>query len=404
MKIAALLVPLLLLFREQSSPKPRTAEDIRAEITVQNWDEGGDRSRWVYLHASEVFPAAVLHRSDPTRSLPVNLRPEIRNFVLDPRTNTTLAAWLPGSPLDGFIILHRGSIVFEQYPHMQASDFHLIFSITKAFVGTVLGILEDGKRIELDKPVEAYLPEFSATAWAGTTVRDLAEMRSGMEGVEDSAAAYLDPQHKQFQMEASLGWRAPTAEMPGSVKAEDTYGMLKTFRRVRKPGEQQAYTSANTLMLADMIEHVTGKRLGEVIDAEIWNKMGAENDALLLVNAKGIPIAHGGMVTTLRDLARFGLLVSQSTNSVLPPRFLNRLLEQPRPAPSEHNQQQATHHSSYQWDAVTPDGEILKGGFGDQLLYIDTRRDVVIAYFGTNSRPDSIPTRLPLRRLVAQYF
>jgi hypothetical protein len=46
----------------------------------------------------------------------------------------------------------------------------------------------------------------------------------------------------QFQMEASLGWRAPTAEMPASVKAGDADGILKPFRWVRKPGEQQAYT------------------------------------------------------------------------------------------------------------------------------------------------------------------
>jgi CubicO group peptidase (beta-lactamase class C family) len=85
---------------------------------------------------------------------------------------------------------------------------------------------------------------------------------------------------------------------------------------------------------------VTGKRLGEVIDAEIWNRMGAENDALLLLNAKRIPIAHGGMVTTLRDLARFGLLLSQPNDSVLACRFLIVSFEQAGSASSEHNQQQ----------------------------------------------------------------
>lgn len=193
-------------------------------------------------------------------------------------------------------------------------------------------------------------------------------------------------------METSLGWRAPTPEMPASVKEADTYGMLKTYRRLRNPGEQQAYTSANTLLLADVIEHVTGARLSDAIDAEIWSKMGAEHDALLLVNVKGVPIAHAGMITTLRDLARFGLLFTPSGNGILPAGFLNRLLPQ------------ATHHSSYQWDAVTTAGEIIKGGFGDQLLYVNTKKDVVIAYFGTNARPDSMPSRLPLRRLVAQYF
>lgn len=206
MKIAALLISLLVLLQGQSSPTARRPYDVRREITVQNWDEGGDRSRWVYLHASEVFPAAILHRGGAVRALPLNLRPEIGDFVLDLQSKTTLAAWLPASPLDGFIIVHKGAIVFEQYPHMQMSDSHLMFSVTKAFVGTVLGILEDARRIGLSKPVQAYLPEFAATAWAGTSIRDLADMQSGMEGVEDSAAAYI-----LIRNTSSFKWKLPWA-------------------------------------------------------------------------------------------------------------------------------------------------------------------------------------------------
>src|SRR5581483_8837961 len=121
----------------------------------------------------------------------------------------------------------------------------------------------DSGKVDLNRPVEAYLPEFAGIDWAGTTVRDLAEMASGMEGAEDSAAAYLDPKHKQFQIEASLGWRLATSEMPPAVANGDTYGLLRTFRRVRKAGEQFVYTSGNTILLADLIERITGRRLAD---------------------------------------------------------------------------------------------------------------------------------------------
>ena len=49
-------------------------------------------------------------------------------------------------------------------------------------------------------------------------------------------------------------------------------------------------------------------------------------------------------------------------------------------------------------------GELVKGGFADQLLFIDTARDVVIVYVGTNNSMDAMPTQLPLRALVAEYF
>jgi CubicO group peptidase (beta-lactamase class C family) len=402
MKYVVLLLVMLPILPGQTDDTARALYKARAGVTRSNWDEGGNRSRWVYLHASEVFPAAILHRAAPQRTLPVHLRPEIGNFELDPSRHNTLSAWLPSSPIDGFIVVHKGAIVYEQYPHMQQSDLHLIMSVTKAFVGTVLGLIENSGKVDFEKPVEAYLPEFAGTAWAGTSVRDVAEMASGMEGAEDSAAAYLDPKHKQFQMEASLGWRIPTPEMPAAVANGDTYGLLRTFRRVRKAGEQFAYTSANTILLADLIERITGRRLADVIAGDIWSRIGAEHDALLLVNDKGIPVAHAGLIMTLRDLARFGLLSTPSSDGVLPRTFLDRLLHGGRPAllgPKNNGD-----HASYQWDVITPAGEMVKGGFGDQLLYIDTNKDVVLAYFGTNLRVDSMPARLPLRKMVAQYF
>src|SRR5262249_25126909 len=153
----------------------------------------------------------------------------------------TLRDFIGHSDVDGFIILHKGVIVYEEYPHMRDTDRHLAFSVTKAFVGTALGILESEGRIDLDKPVEEYLPEFTGTAWAGTRVRDVADMASGMEGVEDSPDAYTDPAHKQFQLEASLGWQPLRASLPSSARSGDTYEFLKTFKRVRNPGEVQAY-------------------------------------------------------------------------------------------------------------------------------------------------------------------
>lgn len=393
---------MLPMMHGQTNSSAHTRYNVRTGITRANWDEGGDRSRWVYLHPSEIFPAAMLHRAAPERVLPVRLRPEIGAFELDASHHVSLSAWLPSSPLDGFIVVHKGVILYEQYPHMQPSDLHLIFSVTKAFVGTVLALLEDAKAVDISKPVETYLPELAGTAWAGTSVRDVADMASGMEGAEDSAAAYLDPKHRQFQIEASLGWRVATPDMPAAAANGDAYGLLRLFRRVRNPGEQHVYTSANTILLADLIERTTDHRLADVMDSEIWSKMGAEHDALLLVNDHGIPIAHAGLVMTLRDLARFGLLFTPLGRGVLPRTFVSRLLHEGRPAllgPKNNGD-----HASYQWDRITAAGEMEKGGFGDQLLFIDTNRDVVIAYFGTNARVDSMPTRLPLRRMVAQYF
>lgn len=308
------LVTIACAAQQQSQPVLDHERGLRARATPETWDDGGELSHWVYLHTSEVFPASVVRRSGAVRELPVHLRPEIGDFVIDENEGrpVTLRDFIARDDVDGFIILHKGVIVYEDYPRMLAGDRHLSFSVTKAFVGTALGILENEGRIDLAKPVEQYLPEFAGTAWAGTHVRDIADMASGMEGLEDSPAAYTDPAQKQFQLEAALGWQPLPSSLPASARSGDVYEFLKTFKRIGKPGEAQAYNSSNTEVLADLIERVTDKPLARVISDLIWTKIGAENDAYLLVNSKGYPLAHGGMVLTLRDLAHFGLFFTPS--------------------------------------------------------------------------------------------
>lgn len=393
---------------------PQSAAELdrvmRAQVNRQSWDDGGEVSHWAYLHTSEVFPVAAVGRAGPVRELPVHLRPEIGDFPLPQRDGRkqTLQEYIAHSDMDGFLILHQGAIVYEQYPHMQAADRHLSFSVTKAFIGTALGILESEGRIDVGKPVEKYLPDFAGTQWAGTRVRDIADMASGMEGVEDTPDAYSNPQHKQFQMEASLGWQPISEGLPPAARDGDTYELLKGFRRIRPAGQVQAYTSANTEVLADLLERVTGLRLAELISRMMWSKIGAENDALLVVNDKGYPVAHAGMVMTLRDLARFGLWFTPSgaddPGGGVPPAFLQKLLKAREPALQSGRHPAWFSHSGYQWDAVTKNGQIAKGGFANQLLFVDTRKDVVIAYFGTNTNNQEFPTPLPLVALIDKYF
>ena len=383
---------------------------LRAKVTLENWDNGGAISTFVYQNATEVFPSAPVRRAGAVRELPVQLRPEIGNFVVDKdgSKDVTLRQFIAQQGVDGFIIVHRGKVVYEEYPHMSASDQHMAFSVTKAFVGTTLGILEVQGKINLDKPIVQYLPSLANSGWAGTSVRDIADMTSGMEGVEDSLEAYTNPSNKHYQMEASLGWQPLTPAMPESVRSYETYDFLASFKRLRKPGEAQLYTSANTEVLAELLEHVTGTPLPQLVSELLWSKTGAGNDAYFLLNPKGYPIAHGGIGMTLRDLARFGLLFTptgqSANNPAVPPVFLKALLEKPQRQLETGKQPSWFSHSSYQWDGVSKFGQIFKGGFAGQLLFIDCKRDVVIAYFGTNADENWHPEPLPLVRLIETYF
>jgi CubicO group peptidase (beta-lactamase class C family) len=400
-------------FAQGTGPTVERARELRQQVNRESWDNGGELSRFVYLHSSEVFPATIVKRSGPIFMLGMNLRPEIADFVVGDAKNPgkTLGELLADSELDALIIVHRGCIVFEAYPRMRPDDRHLLFSVTKVFVGTLVGILEARGQVEIDKPIEQYLPELAPTNWAGVTVRDLLDMAGGMEGTDEDADAYTNPASRIFQTEASVGWQPLTANLPALVLAGDTRGFIASLGKVREPGVKREYSSIDTYVLAWMIERVTGKRLADVLSDEIWGHIGADSDAQILVSERGVANAHAGLTMTLRDLARFGMAFTRGgmgktghAKSFVPASHIDKLLHDGRPELLAPGHDPRVHHASYQWDKVGTHDELEKGGFGNQYLFIDRNRDLVIAYFGTNATVDAPGLRLALLELATRYF
>ena len=61
-------------------------------------------------------------------------------------------------------------------------------------------------------------------------------------------------------------------------------------------------------MLGWVLTRVAGAPFPELFSREVWSRIGAEQDAPIMLDASGFPVVEGGICTTLRDLARFGLL------------------------------------------------------------------------------------------------
>jgi CubicO group peptidase (beta-lactamase class C family) len=291
--------------------------------------------------------------------------------------------------------------VFESYPRMRADDRHLSFSVTKAFVGTLAAILEQEGALDGRAATSKYLPELRGTFWESIAVRDVADMASGVDGFED-AQAYTDPKHKIFHMEAALGWQPRLPAMPASVRQGDAYGYLRTMGKHRAAGTRYQYSSVDSLMLAQVLERASGRRLPDLLSERVWSRIGAEADGLFLVNERGVAIAHAGLAMTLRDLARFGLAFMPG--GAIPAKARERMLKEGRPEllPKEHPAWYT--HASYQWDQVHARGLLAKGGFGNQGLYIDIPREVVVVMFGTNATLDAKAVPMPVLKLVPALF
>ncbi len=367
------------------------AAAFRNAWTMDNWDNGGPLMRYVFLNMPEFWNHSIISRAGNIRRLPVNPRPDVARFVTTTDAGRKpLDDYVRDSTVNGAIVLHQGQIVYEAYPRMRAEDKHLYMSVSKIHAATAIAILEDRELIDVSKSVGMYLPSLRDSGWGEVAIQDVLDMASGIGCLEGEEGAYSNPQRCYYQYEASLGWLRATEDTMDSP-----FEFMATLASHRPAGEAFEYTSPNTFILGWLAESISGRPYAEFISSEIWKKMGAESDSVIVAPRRGVPIASGGISSTLRDLARFGLLFAPSgrhgTQPVISDAFLEKIQKGGRPeifnATNEDEDREVDgerpRHNSYQWDFVMSDGDFFKGGFGGQGLYISPSRDLVIAFFGT---------------------
>ena len=373
-----------------------TSQDVlkfHRQIDGINWQFGGENMHYNFLHRAEFLPHALVSRAGEISRLESALREDLSQFqVISRYGKLTLDDYIQQAPVNAIIFVQRGRILYERYPRMRQLDKHLLMSVTKAFVSTVIALLAAHEQINLQYSLGTYLPLLKGSGWEQTSVQDVLDMASGINAPEVTEG-FTNPNHPYYLYEASLGWLPANSRTP-----ESTYDYVASLQGKDLPGQQYEYTSVNTFLLAWLAESRFGLPLNEIFSQEIWQKMGAEADGLLAISKFGAPAAHAGLCATLRDVARFGLLFTpsgraRSTEAVIPAEYLKKIQFGGRPALFDRGATgqsilknlhgEHPRHNVDQWDYVMEDGDFFKGGYGGQGLYISPVRDLVIAYFGT---------------------
>jgi CubicO group peptidase (beta-lactamase class C family) len=382
---------------------------LSSRFDLATWNlEGGDLSRFVYINTPQFFPHALIHRGGPISKLHSAPIGEIGKTKAKTHAGEmTLDEWTAGH-LDGCIVILDGKIVYEKYPRMRRRDKHIWWSVSKSVAGTIVGLLEEQRKVDVSQPIEMYIPELAKSEWKGTPVIDILDMASGMTGLEaDDPEAYTNPESPYGLFEASLGFQPAT---PKTMKS--TYQYIATLKRQKPSGQKNEYTSVNTFVCAWLAEKVTGKPYAELVSDLFWQKIGAQSDGLLLVSPAGAPGAHGGVNTTLRDLARYGLVYTPLWNvvakeQVVPDAVIKRIQNDGRPAVYENGKGKAIWdgymgeecvHATRQFDFVTKDGDFGKAGYHGQTLYISPSKNLVVASFATGEKYDTFTFARAIRK------
>ena len=377
---------------------------VPAGISLENW-LSEPYSRWSFQHVEDFVPTAVISRgTGPTAALPGASAPiaEIPVTGTDGAA-TTVGAVMATTATDGWAVAHRGSMVAEEYvDDLGPRTRHLLFSVSKSLVAAVVGALHGAGAIDLGAPVTTFVPALANCGYAGATVRQLLDMRSGIAFSDN----YLHPTAEIHVLDQAIGW-APRSSpnVPSTLR-----DFLLTLRQKSPHGGPFEYRSCETDVLGWICEVAGGQQMPELMSELLWSRIGAQCDATIGVDAVGSGFFDGGISACLTDMIRFGSLfvrdgVSLTGQQVVPAAWIADTLDgdpdsrQAFAASPDDNEMPGGMYRNQVWFPCPGNNVVLCQGMCGQLIYINRAAQVVAAKLST--QPDSADPQTLLDTLRA---
>jgi CubicO group peptidase (beta-lactamase class C family) len=191
--------------------------------------------------------------------------------------------------LHSFMLVRHGQVVAEGWwtPYGKA-DPHVMFSLSKSFTSTAVGLAIAEKKLSLD---DAVLPAFPEDAPAEPSdnlkamrVRDLLAMSTGHHTADLDKFSFTS---EERLTKAFLG--LPVAH---------------------KPGTHFLYNTPATYMLSAMVQKATGMTVLDYLGPRLFEPLGIENPTWEK-SAQGVSLGGFGLSIKTEDIARFGQLYLQ---------------------------------------------------------------------------------------------
>lgn len=375
------------------------AQDAQQRFENFHYQLGGDHALYYNLHLSEVLHTATSKPNMEYRPLKKKINKKIGSAVTFTAKEGELSldeyAEHPNHRVQGILMIHKGKIVYETYPGMNPMDVHAWMSPGKSTVGLVIAQLEAEGKIDMNKEVVHYLPEFKGSNWDGIKMIDAANMATALQ-LEETMEAIIDPESVIVKF-FSAEFGAPN---PATGQVDNWLEILKGAEEIKgeNPGERFRYSSAVTQVFIVIAERIENKTWAKLFQDRVWGKMTARLPMQHHLTPDGTSVAHGLLSTTLEDFGRFGMLFTPSWDkAAVEPVVSAQVLKRLQTAGSREAFVAGAKYqgliddfgeepwmNSYQFDAVFEDGALWKHGNLGQGIYIDPKRDFVGVYFSTN--------------------
>lgn len=207
-------------------------------------------------------------------------------------------------PIRSIFIVKDGYVVFEEYLNrlFPATRRHLLHSVTKSFVGTLIGIaMQQGLLAGVNETVLDFFPGYEIAypdpRKDRMTIEDLLTMTAGMDWDEWSAS-YDDAEANTLRAMAN---------------AQDCIQYVLDRPMAYEPGEHWTYNSGGTDLLGAIISEVAISDTLRFARNYLFEPLGFSGWEWNMMNG-GWYNSHGGLKLTTGDIAKLGYLYLNNGN------------------------------------------------------------------------------------------
>jgi CubicO group peptidase (beta-lactamase class C family) len=369
-----------------------------SQVTLKNYRDH-PMSQWAFRNAGAPLHVVVIPREGDIRALVGPLRPELgeRKYTDLHGRELTFDALFKANYADGVVVVQGSRLLHERYFNgFNGHAQHIWFSMTKSLVSTAFGVLVAQGKVELNASPVKYIPELKGSGFERVTIQQVLDHATAIDFKEN----YTDPDADFLRFYApalSMGWLPGAADVqPEDAKIYGVHDFLVNFINPDpnvQPGQAFDYNSSNADVLGWLIARISGQPLQEFIQQNLWAKLGVEHDAFIAVDRAYMPVATGGMNSTARDAARFGMMIRDrgqfGGQQVVPAAWVDasldldeQLLATMAANPKYGDDPWQAYHNMW-WILDARAGEYCAVGVHGQVIYINRSADTVMAWFSS---------------------
>lgn len=297
-------------------------------------------------------------------------------FQYSVQENTIIDQLLRSSDLLSVMKYEKGAIVIDAASAKIKKDEKIYgMSMSKGLMGYLVGHAVCERHISsLDDTVSQYVPETAQTIYENARIGDMIKMSAGDQPIWNPSG-YNIREYSALIINGNPAKRQTIEEVLSSkpnLPAEN----VGVFR----------YSNAVTDIIGRVLDVATPDGLGSFAQQHLAGPAGNNNDAFVLIDKNGWPLAHTFIYATREDWMRMAIKIGEDWRS---DSCIGAFLRQQQKT-SVQTERNGQSYAAFFWmkDADTSSPQIILNGHGGQRIIISPAEDKVLAYHSIRANYD----------------